>query len=125
VCGPRTPGRRSALTGEPFAPYDGPEPTSLEDLRKYEQATETQVERFFSRLTDLDLDRTFLVPKLPPWRDEEFTAEVRPTILHVIEHELHHRGELNALLWQIDGEPPVPGGESFEKVSTLPAAVER
>jgi uncharacterized damage-inducible protein DinB len=27
--------RMSAPTGEPFAPYDGPEPVSLDDLRRY------------------------------------------------------------------------------------------
>jgi uncharacterized damage-inducible protein DinB len=108
--------RMSALTGEAFAPYEGPEPVSLDDLRKYQRATEEQVDRFFSRLSDKDLDRTFLVPKLPPWWDEDFTAGVRGTLLHVIEHELQHRGELNALLWQIDVEPPILDWEGFEKV---------
>ncbi|MCI4326850.1 MAG: DinB family protein [Thermoplasmata archaeon] len=117
--------RMSALTGEPLAPYDGPEPTSLEDFRKYERATETQVGRFFSRPTDKDLDRTFLVPKLPPWWHEDFTAGVRSTILHVVDLELQHRGELNALFWQIDVEPPSLDWESFEKMSALPGAVAR
>jgi uncharacterized damage-inducible protein DinB len=108
----------SALTGEPFAPYDGPDPVSLDDLRAFERATEEHVDRFFSRLTDKDLDRTFLVPKLPPWWDEDFTAGVRSTILHVIEHELQHRGELNALLWQIDVDPPILDWGTFEETET-------
>jgi uncharacterized damage-inducible protein DinB len=109
--------RMSALTGEPFSPYDGPEPQSLADLQAYERATEKQVDQFFTRPSDSDLDRTFLVPKLPPWWDEEFIAGVRGTLLHVIEHELQHRGELNALLWQLDVEPPILDGESFENLA--------
>lgn len=108
--------RMSALTGEPFPNYDGPEPVTLDDLRKYQRTVEEQVDRFFARLSDKDLDRTFLVPKLPPWWDEDFTAGVRATILHVIEHELQHRGELNALLWQIDVEPPILDWASFEEM---------
>lgn len=110
--------RMSALTGEPFAGYDGPEPVSLDDLRKYQSSVEGQVDRFFARLSEKDLDRTFLVPKMPPWWDEDFTAGVRGTLLHVIEHELQHRGELNALLWQIDVDPPILDWESFEKKAT-------
>jgi uncharacterized damage-inducible protein DinB len=107
--------RMSALTGEPIVPYDGPEPLSLDDLRKYQKAVEEGVDLFFSRLSAADLDRTFLVPKLPPWWDEDFTAGVRSTLLHVIEHELQHRGELNALLWQIDVEPPILDWGTFEE----------
>lgn len=42
------------------------------------------------------------------WRwDEDFEAPVRETLYHVIGHELQHRGELDALLWQMDVEPPI------------------
>jgi uncharacterized damage-inducible protein DinB len=114
--------RMSALTGEPFAHYDGPDPASLDDLRQYQTFVEEQVDRFFARLSDKDLDRSFLVPKLPPWWDEDFTAGVRGTILHVVEHELQHRGEMNALLWQIDVEPPILDWESFEKLPAPPSS---
>jgi uncharacterized damage-inducible protein DinB len=117
--------RMSSLTGEPLAPYQGPEPVSLDDLRTYQRTIEEQVDRFFSRLSDKDLDRTFLVPKLPPWWDEDFTAGVRGTLLHVIEHELQHRGELNALLWQIDVEPPILDWEGFEKAGASPSSAGR
>jgi uncharacterized damage-inducible protein DinB len=68
---------------------------------------EKEVDQFFSRLTEEDLDRTYLVRKLPPWWDEDFTDPVRETLYHLVEYELQHRGELNALLWQIDVEPPI------------------
>jgi uncharacterized damage-inducible protein DinB len=108
--------RMSALTGEPFTPFNCPDPPSLDDLRRYDAVVRRQVAEFFSRLNDEDLDRTFVVPKLPPWWDEDFTTSIRSTLLHVIEHDLQHRGELNALLWQIDVEPPILDWDEFEKV---------
>ncbi len=105
----------SPLTGAPLAPYDGPEPVSLDDRRGYERAVGEKVDRFLSRLSERDLDRAFLALKLPPWRDEDFTTSVRSTLLHVVEHELQHRGELNALLWRIDVEPPILDWGDFEE----------
>ncbi len=37
----------------------------------------------------------------------EVTAE--DVLIHVFEEEVHHRGELIALLWQMEIEPPVMG----------------
>jgi uncharacterized damage-inducible protein DinB len=37
----------------------------------------------------------------------EVTAE--DILIHVFEEEVHHRGELIALLWQMDIEPPLMG----------------
>ncbi len=108
--------RMSAVNGERFPDYTGPEPQNLDDLRKYQAWVEQIVDQFFARLQDKDLDRTFLVPKLPPWWDEDFTTSFRGTLLHIIEHELQHRGELNALLWQIDVDPPVMDWDEYEKV---------
>jgi hypothetical protein len=56
----------SPLTGDSFAPCEGPEPVALHDLEKYERLVEEQVDRFISRLSEKDLDRTFLVPTLSP-----------------------------------------------------------
>lgn len=109
--------RISAMNGEPLRQPECPEHPTLAELRQYHDSTERQVDRFFARLTAQDLDRNFLVPKLPPWWDEDFEAPVRGTLLHVIEHELQHRGELNALLWQIDVEPPILDWVSFEEAA--------
>jgi uncharacterized damage-inducible protein DinB len=37
----------------------------------------------------------------------EITAE--DVLIHVFEEEVHHRGELIALLWQMGTEPPLMG----------------
>jgi len=44
------------------------------------------------------------------WRGPRpFRIPVRHMLLHMVEEELQHRGEMNALLWQIDIDPPVIG----------------
>jgi uncharacterized damage-inducible protein DinB len=44
------------------------------------------------------------------WRGRRpFRIPVRRMLLHMVEEELQHRGEMNALLWQIDVNPPVTG----------------
>lgn len=44
------------------------------------------------------------------WRGERpFRISTRTMLLHMVEEELQHRGEMNALLWQIDVDPPVTG----------------
>jgi uncharacterized damage-inducible protein DinB len=107
--------RLSAINGEVLTQYKCPDQPTLADLREYHEATELQIQEFFRRVRPTDLDRDFLVPKLPPWWDDDFQAPVRGTLLHIIEHELQHRGELNALLWQIDVEPPILDWVSFEE----------
>jgi uncharacterized damage-inducible protein DinB len=73
-------------------------------------------------LTEADLERFFLVPKAPLGWDEDFLAPVRGTLDHLIEEELQHRGELNVLLRQLDGEPPIVDGVSWEEASAPPRA---
>lgn len=97
----------SVLHNTFISDYSPPKPPSIASLRRSNEVAEKEVHDFFSHLTEDDLDRSYLVKKLPPWWDEDFTAPVRETLYHLVEHELQHRGELNALLWQIDVEPPI------------------
>lgn len=59
------------------------------------------VGRVLRKLTPKDLDRKILHPV-----DHEYLT-VRTMLVHMIEEELQHKGELNALLWQIDVDAPV------------------
>jgi uncharacterized damage-inducible protein DinB len=38
-----------------------------------------------------------------------FRTSVRTMLLHMAEEELQHRGEMNALLWQMNVDPPLTG----------------
>lgn len=53
-------------------------------------------------LRPADLRRKFGFP--PPRRGQ---VTLREMLVHLVEEELQHKGELNALLWQIDIDAPV------------------
>jgi uncharacterized damage-inducible protein DinB len=68
-----------------------------------EQATrevERRVERTLGKLTPRDLDREIVHPV------DRVPLTVRSMLLQMIHGDLQHKGELNALLWQIDVTPP-------------------
>ena len=55
------------------------------------------------RLRTSDLSRTISIP------GRRGRITLRVLLLHMAEEELQHRGEMNALLWQMDIDPPVTG----------------
>lgn len=92
--------------GIPALPRFGPitdtsEEPSLEEIAAFEREVQSQVDMFLSSLAEADLDLTFRVPH------REHVVSVRNALWHLVEEELQHRGELNALLWQIDADPPI------------------
>jgi uncharacterized damage-inducible protein DinB len=92
----------------PFPPQEGDAeaPPSIEVLRKDEAYIQAQIERVMAELTPAGLSRTILREK-GPWRDHDCQIPVREALWHLVEEELQHRGELNALLWQMDVDAPV------------------
>ncbi|HEY1198817.1 MAG TPA: DinB family protein [Thermoplasmata archaeon] len=62
------------------------------------------VRRIIRELKPGDLDRSLRIPSHPPRK-----IELRVLLVHMIEEELQHRGEMNALLWQAGREAPVTG----------------
>lgn len=93
--------------GEEAAPYIdlGPDP-SLDEIRLYEDQVRAEMVRFLNGLTEEDLDRTFRIPKGGGF-PSDLVLSVRDMLWHLVEEELQHRGELNALLWQFDVDPPI------------------
>lgn len=48
------------------------------------------------------------------------TTIVRDVLIHVMTEELHHRGEIIAILWQLNFQPPDMGGfQSRKKRSSM------
>jgi len=70
-------------------------------------AEERRTDRFvmgvLARLRPSDLSRTFPIP------GSRRRISLRVLLLHMAEEELQHRGEMNALLWQEDVDPPITG----------------
>jgi uncharacterized damage-inducible protein DinB len=90
----------------PAEPTDIGDPPSLEEVQRFEREVDAAVREYFRRLSEKDLDRKYSAPK-PAGYSREIEITVRDTLLHLLEEEIQHRGEMNALLWQLDVEPPV------------------
>jgi len=84
--------------------------TNIEEIRRYMQGVEERLHRYLDGLSQSGLDKKFSV-RNDEGKDVEPTAE--DILIHVFEEEVHHRGELIALLWQIGIEPPLMGWMSL------------
>ncbi|MGP8077618.1 MAG: DinB family protein [Thermoplasmata archaeon] len=82
----------------------------LEEARREADVTDREVRGIVDALVPLDLDRVlqFASPTdEDPSRWEPRRVTIREMLWHMVEEELQHRGELNALLWQLGVEPPI------------------
>ena len=91
-----------------FPPQEGDPnaPTSVESLRKDEAYIQAQISRVMAELTEGDLTRT-VFREARRGSPHACNIPIREVVWHLVEEELQHRGELNALLWQIDVDAPV------------------
>lgn len=85
---------------------DSSTPPSLSDVRKDEKYIQAQIRRIMAELTEADLTRT-IHREEGQGSTHDCDIPIREVFSHLIEEELQHRGEINALLWQIGVEAPV------------------
>lgn len=76
---------------------------STKELREEEKNVDSTVLNFVEGLQLSDLDRTFETSD----DGHKWQTTLGQMLWHLVEEELQHRGELNALLWQIDVDAPV------------------
>ena len=88
----------------PKKKYD--EYKSFEEVRAYMENVEKRLNDYLDSLPKEGLNRTYTV-KDDGGKVMKISAE--DVLIHVFEEEVHHRGELIALLWQMDIEPPAMG----------------
>jgi len=79
---------------------DFDEVESMDALRDYMEKIIAKEKRFLSKLTDKDLDRGIQ----PEWKTRPHPMS--DALLQVTFEQAHHLGELIALFWQQDIEPP-------------------
>jgi uncharacterized damage-inducible protein DinB len=79
---------------------------TFEEVRAYMEHVEKRTHEYLNSLTREDLDKTYAI-KAKGGKTFEVTAE--DILIHMFEEEVHHRGELIALLWQMNVEPPPMG----------------
>jgi uncharacterized damage-inducible protein DinB len=70
----------------------------IEALEKYMDEVEMESQEYLKELTHTDLDKIYSGVQVP--------VRVEDVLMHVVEEEIHHRGELLCIMWQNDLEPP-------------------
>jgi len=79
---------------------------SLREATRETDRLDRLLDRVLRSLQPSDLRR---ILTLPTAAQEKIT--IHDMLVHMIEEELQHKGELNALLWQLDVDAPVYGYE--------------
>jgi uncharacterized damage-inducible protein DinB len=77
----------------------------IDSIRKYMDQVESESRAYVTKLTPTQLNKPF------EFRKNKFRTE--DLLMHVVEEEIHHRGELLCLMWQIDCEPPYKSYMSY------------
>lgn len=80
-------------------------PLSVASLKIDEVSVLTKIKRVMAELTEIDLDRT-VFREAGKELSLDSHLPIRDVLSHLMEEELQHGGELNALLWQIDVDGP-------------------
>jgi uncharacterized damage-inducible protein DinB len=77
-----------------------------DSIRKRAEDVESRTKTLIGKMSQADLERKVEVPRMnmPPVQ-----VRVEDILVHVALENVHHFGELIALLWQIDVEPPHMG----------------
>jgi uncharacterized damage-inducible protein DinB len=71
------------------------------------QHVEKRMHDYLETLSPENLKKKYQGPGIRNGKPETLTAE--DILVHVFEEEVHHRGELIALFWQMGIEPPLIG----------------
>jgi uncharacterized damage-inducible protein DinB len=95
------------VKGETVKEYDPECFRGVDDMRRFEQDVDSMVMRLVESLQEDDLTRVYSICCTDS--DDEQTSQVsmEAILMHMIEEELQHRGEINCMLRQQDIDPPI------------------
>lgn len=79
---------------------------TIQDVQSYMDHVEERMRNYLSSLTSEQLNRKYNVTNDA---GEKIQVTAEDVLVHVFEEEVHHRGELIGLLWQVGVEPPLMG----------------
>ncbi len=79
---------------------------SVKDVEEYADEVESETNEYLKSLTDAKLRG---VLEFTGWDKKTHRHKVEDVLLHVVEEEIHHRGELLCIYWQHDIQPPNVG----------------
>lgn len=76
---------------------------NVDQIRNYEREVDSMVMNFVGNLTQDDLGRIYVIHD----EDQTWTRTLETILMHMVEEELQHRGEMNCMFWQQGVDPPV------------------
>ncbi|MCJ7469617.1 DinB family protein [Candidatus Bathyarchaeota archaeon] len=79
---------------------------TFEEVESYMEHVGKRMQEYLKSLPSAGLKKMYTITG-EKHKSTRITAE--DILIHVFEEEVHHRGELNALLWQMDVDPPPMG----------------
>jgi uncharacterized damage-inducible protein DinB len=75
----------------------------IKAIQKYADEVEIETSEYLKTLTDKKLQSVF---EYKGWDGKDKQNKIEDILMHVIEEEIHHRGELLCIFWQNDINPP-------------------
>lgn len=90
-----------------YADIESANVRNIADLRKQERDVDSMVMDIVNGLRDEDLQKVFEIDQSTDDDGATFSRSMEMILIHMIEEELQHRGELNCLFWQQDIDPPI------------------
>jgi uncharacterized damage-inducible protein DinB len=98
------------IYGAPFAKY-----TDINSIEAYADTVEAETDEYLKKLTDQELRKVLEFKG----RDGNIHRnETEDVLMHVVEEEIHHRGEILCIYWQHDIEPPYVGYTAYKWQTT-------
>jgi len=91
---------------DPHRPFNYSIYQTWNSIAVYNSKVTSKVDEYLSNINQEDLDRIV-------WRTNNDgirrRSKVKDILMHVITEEIHHRGEIIAILWQMNIQPPDMG----------------
>ena len=84
---------------------------SIKDIQDYADKVESETNSYLSSLSDKRLESIF---EFVGWDKKTHRYKVEDVLMHIIEEEIHHRGELLCIFWQHDVQPPYTSYTAFK-----------
>jgi uncharacterized damage-inducible protein DinB len=97
---------------DPYRPFNYSNYQTWNSIIEYNSRTVSKVDEYLSNIKLEDLDR-----KVSRINNDGIkrTSRIKDVLIHVVTEEIHHRGEIIAILWQMNIEPPDMGWLSIMK----------
>jgi len=89
---------------------------NCKSIQEYADKVEAETNDYLSTLTDEKLQSTF---EFKGRDGNTYKNKIEDTLMHVVEEEIHHRGEILCIYWQHDIQPPYTSYTTY-KNQTLP-----